>query len=123
MTFNDEFQLFNGTGPIILFQVLNRINDLLHFLTKDLEEDFFFVRKEIIDIGWSATVGNSYITHTGGVVAFFPEKPSCCFQHLRLLKTGSYFASGHPNQIISKRRGPMNDEYNNKNWKEFLITL
>src|SRR4030042_5322795 len=107
MTFNDEPQLLNGTGTVILFQVLNRINYLLHFLTKDLEEDFFFVRKEIIDIGRSATIGNGYIAHTCGVVALFPEKPSGCFQHLRFLKTGFYSVLGHLNQTSFEGRSPM----------------
>src|SRR4030042_6198612 len=107
MTFNDEPQLLNGTGPVILFQVLNRINYLLHFLTKDLEEDFFFVRKEIIDIGRSTTIGNGYFAHACGVVALFPEKPSGCFQHLRFLKTGFYSVSIHLNQTIPERYGPL----------------
>src|SRR4030042_408907 len=105
MSFNNEPQLLNRTGTITLFQVLNRMNDLLHFFTKDLEEDFFFVRKEIIDIGWSATIGNGYIAHTCGVVALFPEKPSRCFQHLGFLKTGFYSVLGHLNQTSFERCG------------------
>src|SRR4030042_4805045 len=100
MTFNDEPQLLNGTGPVIFLQVLNRINDLLHLLTKDLKEDFFFIRKEIIDIGWSTTILHRYFAHTCGVVAFFPEKPPRCFQHLRLLKTGFNSISIHLNKSI-----------------------
>src|SRR4030042_2674567 len=102
MTFNDEPQLLNRAGTIIPFQVLNRINDLLHFLAKHLEEDFFFVRKEIIDIGWSAAIGDGYFAHTGGVVTFFPEKSSRCFQHLRFLKSGFYSGAIHANKMILK---------------------
>jgi hypothetical protein len=107
MTFNDEPQLLNGTGIVIPIQVLNRINYLFHFLPKHFKEDFFFVREEIIDIGWSTAIGNANIAHTCGVVALFPEKPSRCFQHLGLLKTGSYFSSCHLTQTISERCGPM----------------
>src|SRR3974390_915736 len=109
MTFNDEPQLLNGTGILFLFYVLNWIDDLFHFLPQYFEEDFLFVREEIIDIGRPAAVGNAYIAHTCGLIAFLPEKPSCDFQHLRFLKTGFTFASNHLSQTI-KRDGPVQQE-------------
>jgi hypothetical protein len=100
MTFNDVPQLVNGAGMVILFQMPDRINDPLHFLPKHFEEDFFFVREEIIDIGRSTTVGNGYFAHACGIVAFFPKKPTRGFQHLRLLKTGFDSILIHLNQTI-----------------------
>jgi len=102
MTFNDELQLIDRAGMVILLKVLNGMNDLLHFFTKDLEEDFFFIREEIIDVGCSTAVGYGYFAHARGVVAFFPEKPSRRFQHLRFLETGFHSVSIHLDQTVSE---------------------
>jgi hypothetical protein len=75
--------------------MLDRSNDLFHFFPKHFEEDFFFVSEEIVDIGGPTAIGNADIAHTCGLVAFFPEKPSRYFQHLRFLKTGFNFSSCH----------------------------
>jgi hypothetical protein len=102
MTFNDVPQLVNGAGMVILFQMPNRINDSLHFLPEDFEENLFFIGKEVIDIGRSTTIGNGYFAHARGIVAFFPEKPPRGFQHLRLLKTGFHSVSIHLEQTVLK---------------------